>query len=475
MKIAYKWKVFFAIGVSLFTSVASVSMVFVALSDIAYSFDKSLKDVSLVVIIHGLTICALILPMGRLADIVGRKKIFIFGLVISTLGLLFSAYSPSFSFLVFSRILTGVGNAMAQSVGTAMLVSVFPNNERGKAIGSQTTAVSIGAATGPVISGLVLQFYSWQFLFFLTFIPSLISLIFSYVIIDESAVSEKISSKNNFDWIGSLLSGIFVILFIGLINNPYEIPTNSFLFYSLSLLIIFLLLFFIFWELRIDNPMLQLRLFKNYVFTSAVLARFLGFSATTAVRISIPIYLITVKTISEASTGILLFFSSLFMGIAAQSVGRLADKFSERPFSILGFFILILTIISFSTFNLSTNMIVISFTIVINGFAQGLWNVPNSSTIMGSVPSSYRGVIGAFTNLTRNFGNVFGQAVIASVIAAVMISEGFDVPLDEIKNNPDALLSFLNGWRYAFYLIALFAFGGLSLSIFTKFTNEESK
>ena len=79
MKIAYKWKVFFAIGVSFFTSVASVSMVFVALSDIAYSFDKSLKDVSLVVIIHGLTICALILPMGRLADIVGRKKIFIFG------------------------------------------------------------------------------------------------------------------------------------------------------------------------------------------------------------------------------------------------------------------------------------------------------------------------------------------------------------------------------------------------------------
>ena len=78
-------------------------------------------------------------------------------------------------------------------------------------------------------------------------------------------------------------------------------------------------------------------------------------------------------------------------------------------------------------------MIVISFTIIINGFAQGLWNVPNSSTIMGSVPSSYRGVIGAFTNLTRNFGNVFGQAVIASVIAAVMISEGFDVPLDEIK------------------------------------------
>ncbi len=226
---------FLAIGISLFTSVASVSMVFVALSDIAYSFDKSLKEVSLVVIIHGLTICALILPMGRFADIVGRKKVFILGLVISTIGLLLSAYSPSFSFLVFSRILTGVGNAMAQSVGTAMLVAVFPNNERGKAIGSQTTAVSIGAATGPVISGLVLQFYSWQFLFFLTFIPSLISLIFSYIIIDENAVSEKSNERNSFDWIGSFISGLFVILFIGLINNPYEIPTNSFLFYLFAI------------------------------------------------------------------------------------------------------------------------------------------------------------------------------------------------------------------------------------------------
>ena len=132
MKIAYKWKVFLHWGIFIHECCKCING-FAALSDIAYSFDKSLKDVSLVVIIHGLTICALILPMGRLADIVGRKKIFIFGLVISTLGLLFSAYSPSFSFLVFSRILTGVGNAMAQSVGTAMLVSVFPNNERGKA------------------------------------------------------------------------------------------------------------------------------------------------------------------------------------------------------------------------------------------------------------------------------------------------------------------------------------------------------
>lgn len=466
---ANKWKAFGAIGISFFTMVMSMSMVFVALESIADDFGVTLRAVSWVVIAQALTISALMMPMGRMADIIGRKKVHLIGLTFFAGGAIFTALAPVFGVLILARVVMAIGNAMSQSVGTAMVISVFPPGERGKAIGSQTTAVAIGGAVGPVIAGLMLHFFSWQSLFWMLVPPIALAFIASYFILDEAMVSDRAkNSKPTFDWVGAILSGAGIILVIVVINNPLAESWTSPLMLGGMASVILLFGGFIGWELRSTAPMLQLRMFGNVVFTMAVMTRFLGFLGTTAVRFLMPIYLISLRGMEEIQAGGILLLSSLGMAIAAQSSGRLADRFGERPFSVAGFVILVITAVGFLYTDESTPYWFIMIVLFVNGLAMGLWNVPNNSTIMGSVPRSSFGVIGAFTNLTRNVGNVTGQAVASAIVVGVMASGGFDIPLSQIDEVEGAGGAFIDGWRAAFILVTIFSAIGLLLSAITK-------
>jgi MFS family permease len=478
---SYKWKAFTAIGISFVTMVASQSMVFVALSQIAEDFNVTLRLVSWVVIAQGLTISALMMPMGRLADIIGRKKVHLIGLALFASGSVFTAIVPTgsatifaliipgFGLLIMARVLAAIGNSMAQSVGTAMVISVFPDRERGKAIGSQTTAVAIGGASGPIVAGIMLQFLPWQAMFWVLTVPIVIAFIVGYFILDEKIVSQqRVGKRQSYDWLGAILSSLTIVVGVILINNPFGVSIVSPLILGGAATTVALLGLFVWWELKIKSPMLELRMFKNLVFSMAVMARLLGFLGTTTVRFLMPIYLISLRDIGEAATGGALFLVSLGMGIAAQSAGQLGDKFGERPFAVFGFAMLVGTSLGFAAFTSDTPMWMILVVLTVSGLAMGLWNVPNNSIIMGAVPRESFGIVGAFTNLTRNVGNVAGQAIASAVVVGVMVADGFDVPLGEITGDRAASESFMNGWRIAYILVTSFAVLGLILSILTK-------
>ena len=449
--------------------VASQSMIFVALSQIAEDFNVTLRSVSWVVIAQGLTISALMMPMGRLADIIGRKKVHLIGLVLFASGSVFTAVVPSFGLLIMARVLAAVGNSMGQSVGTAMVISVFPDHERGKAIGSQTTAVAIGGASGPIVAGLMLQFLPWQAMFWVLTVPIVLAFIVGYFILDEKIVSEqRVGKRQPYDWLGAILSGLTIVIGVVLINNPFGVSIVDPLILGGAATTVAMLALFVWWELKTKSPMLELRMFKNLVFSMAVTTRFLGFLGTTTVRFLMPIYLISLRDIGEAATGGALFLVSLGMGIAAQSAGRLGDKFGERPFAIFGFIILVGTSLSFAAFTSDTPMWMILVVLTVSGLAMGLWNVPNNSIIMGAVPRGSFGIVGAFTNLTRNVGNVAGQAIASAVVVGVMVADGFDIPLSDITGDRAASDSFMSGWRVAYYLVTSFSVFGLILSILTK-------
>lgn len=466
---AKKWKAFGAIGISFFTMVMSMSMVFLALEDIAADFGVTLRTVAWVVIAQALTISALMLPMGRLADIIGRKRVHLIGLVFFMGGAIFTALAPAFGLLIVSRVVMAIGNSMSQSVGTAMVISVFPPSERGKAIGSQTTAVAIGGAVGPAIAGLLLAFLPWQALFWILVPPIALAFVASYFILDEAVVSQrKAGQRDSFDWIGAILSGLFIILAVILINNPLAESWSSPIMLGGVVAVVVLFASFVMWELRSTAPMLQLRMFSNVVFSLAVLTRFLGFVGTTAVRLLAPIYLISLRDLSPLSAGLILLLSAVGMAISAQTAGRLSDRFSERPLSIIGFTILVLTSVGFILTDGSSPLWVLTVLLFVNGLGMGTWGVPNSNVIMGSVPRSSFGVVGAFANLTRNVGNVTGQAMAAAIVVSVMASNGFDIPLNEISETEGAGDAFVDGWRVAFILVAAFSVLGLILSAVTK-------
>jgi MFS family permease len=465
----YKWWAFTAIGLSFFTQVMSMSMVFVALSSIADEFGVTLRAVTWVVVAQALTISALMMPMGRLADMIGRRKVHLGGLILFGGGSVLVALAPTFGLLIGARVVMAIGNAMGQSVGTAMVISVFPPSERGNAIGSQTTAVAIGGASGPIIAGLMLQFLPWQALFWMITVPIAIAFVAGYFILDDRRLNQfDGSARPPFDWGGALLSAAAIVLLVITINNPLNLAWLSPALLGGGLGVVVLLALFARWELSRTAPMLELRMFRNGVFTLAVLARYFGFMGATATRFLAPIYLISLRDLDEGAAGGVLFLLSLGMAIAAQGSGRLSDRFGSRPFAVFGFAVLVGTSVSLIFVDAGTAMWIVMAILFVNGLGMGLWNVPNNAVIMGSVPSSSFGVVGALTNLTRNVGNVTGQALASAIVVAVMVSSGFDIPLSQIGSTPGAGDAFVAGWRTAYLVVTWFAVIALILAALTK-------
>jgi MFS family permease len=469
----YKWWAFTAIGISFFTQVASMSMVFVALSSIADEFGITLRAVTWVVVAQALTISALMMPMGRLADMIGRRRVHLTGLLFFGGGSVLVALAPTFGLLIAARVVMAFGNAMGQSVGTAMVISVFPASERGNAIGSQTTAVAVGGASGPIFAGLILQFLPWQALFWMITVPIAIAFVAGYFILDDKRLNQFESAERPpFDWGGAVLSAAAIVLLVITMNNPLSLEWLSPAILGSGAAVVVLFALFARWELRNAAPMLELRLFRSGVLTMAVAARFFGFLGATATRFLAPIFLISLRGLSEAATGGALFLISLGMALAAQGSGRLSDRFGSRPFAVFGFSVLLGTAIAMVFVGATTPMWIVLVILFINGLGMGLWNVPNNAVIMGSVPSSSFGVVGALTNLVRNVGNVTGQALASAVVVAVMVAAGFDIPLSEIEETAGAGAAFIDGRRLAYLLVTAFAAIALVFAFFTKPTFE---
>lgn len=471
----YKWKAFIAIGIAFVTQVTSMSMVFVALSSIADDFNVTLRAVAWVVVAQALTISALMMPMGRLADIIGWKRVHLGGLALFGAGALLTALAPTFAILIAARVVMAVGAAMGQSVGTAMVVAVFPPAERGTAIGSQTTAVSIGGASGPIVGGLMLQVLPWEALFWVLIPPVVIAFVAGYFILDDQRLNQNRSGERPpFDLVGAALSAVGIALLVITINNPLRIGWLSPLSLGSAAVVAVLLGGFAWWELHHRAPMLDLRMFSDTVLSMAVVARFLGFLGTTVTLLLMPIYLISVRELQEAAAGGILFLTSLGMGIAAQGSGRLSDRFGPRRFSLMGFGVMVCTAFALSLIGETTQFWAIMVVLFINGLSMGLWNVPNNAMIMGAVPAARLGVVGALSNLTRNVGNVVGQAVASGVVVAVMASQGFDVPLSKIAETPGAAGAFMDGWRLAYLLATAYVGMALLMTYFTRPAEERS-
>jgi MFS family permease len=469
-----KWRAFTAIGVAFVTNVFAMTMVFVALPSIAEDFGVTLRAVAWVVIVQSLTVSALMLPMGRVADLVGRRRMHLMGLCLFGTASIGVVFAPSFGWLIAARAVMSVGNAMGQSVGTAMAVAVFPPHERGKAIGSQTTAVAIGAASGPMVGGLVLQVLPWEALFALLVIPISIALIAGYVVLDEATVTPPSTGpRPSFDWPGALVSGAMVIVLVLTVNNPLALPWLSPVVIGGAVATAVLFTIFVRWELRIPHPMLDLRLFTSRVFSTGIGARLAGFMGATVINFLAPIYLISLRGMSAAAAGGVMFLSSLGMAVSAQVTGRLADRYGPRPFGALGFVILMVAAVVFATMTRSTPLAVVMAVMLANGVSLGLWNVPTNTAVMGAVTPDRHGVVGAFTNLTRNMGNVTGQAMASAIVVGVMVGRGFDIPLGDIGTTIGAGAAFTAGWRLCFVMVAAFATAGLALVLASGTTDRE--
>jgi len=427
-----------------------ISSVNVALPSIQKEFNADAVQLSWITTSLLLATAMILLPAGRIGDIHGRKRVFEWGLGLFTLASVLAGLSNSVGMLIFFRMLQGVSSAMFTATGIAILTSVFPPEKRGRVMGIYVSAVYIGLSAGPFVGGILTQHMGWRSLFFGVALFGILS----FYIASKYLKGEWADAKGEaFDVGGSLLYSIAIL---SLVYGASVLPDIKAVF-----LMIFGLLclgFFIWFELRIKFPVVDINLFrKNKLFTFSSLAALINYSATFAVAFLLSLYLQYIKGMTPQTAGIVLIAQPVMMAVFSPIAGRLSDRIEPRKIATLGMTITAMGLFLFLFIDGTTSIPSIIGTLILLGFGFALFSSPNMSAIMGSVEKRFIGIASGTVGTMRLLGQMTSMAV-AMVVFSVFIGH------EEIT--PANYDLFLHSVRVCFTISSILCVVGILFSFF---------
>lgn len=464
---AFKWWNFWTIAAGTFFSVVDHGSVLIALPGIESHFDATLESVQWVVVAYALVISVLLLPMGRLGDVVGRRRVYIFGTAIFVAGSLGATFAPTLYVLIAMRVLQGIGAGMVQGCGMGMMLAAFPDTERGKALGMHLSVVGLGAIAGPALGGFLVAWFGWASVFFVNVPAGCLVLGLSWLLLERGAGAEQYRKgrTDGFDWTGAAVSGVILLVMLLVVGNGNGLGWRSAPVIVGGMAVALLAAVFIWWELRAGAPMLDLRLFANRIFGIGAAAAWLSFFGTSAARFLMPFYLQRVLGYAPEQVGLMMIPAALCMVILGPLSGRLSDRFGWQALTVGG---LSLTaagafVLAFGLQERSPVWFVIA-TMMMQSSGTGLFNSPNSSSIISVVDRSRYGVVSALTQLIRNSANVVSVAVATTIVVSTMSAYGVAPKLEAV--NPEVATAFVAGLRWAFLAMGCALATGVAIAIY---------
>ena len=460
----HRYRVFLVCTTGVFTTAFDASSSIVALPTIALQFGTDLPTAQWVVVGNGLTIAALLVPMGRLSDLVGRKRIYVVGCMLFAAGALLAALSDAVYGLIGSRIVVGLGSAMTQATAMAILVSNFDVTERAKLLGFQLGGVGLGAILGPAAGGLIVATVGWRMLYALAAVAMLAIGIAAQRVL-RPRVKRAGRVEPAFDIAGALLfSSLLVAGLLTLTLGPRLGWTQA---ATLTGAVLFsvLLAGFIAVERRHPAPMLDLKLFGRGDFALGALAALVLFMGVSATRFLAPFFFQGVKGFDPARVGLLMMPAAIVIAIGAPLIGRFADSFGVRRSANIGFFVVIVGLATFALVEASSPTWLVVVGLMISALGMAAFSAPNSAAILNSVDTETHGVAAGFVNLCRNTGNVIGIAFGTAMVTMTMASDGFPPALDGVDAalGQGVFFAFARGIRTA--AVALMAICAVVLGI----------
>ena len=462
----FKWYAFAAMAVGTFASVVDHGSVGVALPSIATHFHAPIPSVQWLMIGFAMTIIALLLPMGRLADLIGAKRVYIIGSVVIIAGSIAAGTATDLAVLILARILQGAGAAMTQGTGMAIIIGAFPATERGKAIGLIMTMVGTGAVAGPALGGFLVDAFGWRSVFFATAPMVALSIMMSLAVLSNGSGHEAARSPRaaRFDWLGAILSSAALLALLLAISNAHRVGWTSPVILSTACAFVVLLAAFIWWELRYASPMLELRLFRRRNFFLGVTANYLMFMGSSAVLFMTPFYLQNVLGYRPSVAGLAVVPGAMCMALLGPLSGRLSDRFGWRKFTVAGLLLSSTGIGILSQLTPESSLLHVIPALMLTSSGMGTFYSPNSSCILSAVERDNHGVISGLVNLIRNAGNVVSIAVATAIVTATMGSMGYVPSLDAVRQGDAAGvgLAFTVGLKVAFFTMM----GSLLLALF---------
>jgi EmrB/QacA subfamily drug resistance transporter len=380
---------------------------------IGKEFGASAVTLGWILTAYTLAAAMFLMPFGRLADLVGRKRIFALGLAVNVVGTVIGAVAPSVAVLILGRAVQGFGGAMIFGTGVAILTSVYPPGARGHALGLNTAAVYTGLSLGPVFGGFLVHAWGWRSVFWATVPIAAAALALTLVRLKGEWADAR---GEGFDLAGSaLLGGGLVALMYGFSRLP-GLPGIA-----LTSAGVLALAAFAAFELRLKAPLLDLRLFRhNRIFAFSNLAALFNYSATSAVAFLMSLYLQYIKGLPPQKAGLVLVAQPLVMAVTSPFAGRLSDRTEPRLMASLGMALSAAGLVLFSLLGADTSFAFIIASLVCLGLGFGLFSSPNTNAIMSSVEKRHLGVASAALGTMRLTGQMLSAGITMMIFALVM-------------------------------------------------------
>jgi len=415
-----KVAVLISICITSLTGAFMFSAINVALPSIQRDFSADAVMLSWTVMGTWLASAVALIPMGRLGDIYGRKKIFMTGMVFFAITTLLSGLATSVHMLIIMRVFQGVASSMRVAVAMAILTSVYPAEERGKALGISAASVYIGLSSGPFFGGIITQHLGWRYIFFLT-VPLTV---FLFLIALWKLKGEWADAKGEkFDVPGCVLYGVSLVLFIygaSLIPNVHAT--------WLILMGIIGMTIFVFWEKHVKIPVFNVLLFsRNRVFAFSSIATLISYASVAATAFLLSLYLQYIKGFSPQSAGFILLSQPIVQATFSPLAGKLSDKIEPGIIASIGMTITVIGLFSCLFLGYQTSLPYITGILMFLGLGLALFSSPNSNAIMGSVDKRDYGIASGMVATMRTVGMVISLAFVA-VLFSILIGRAEIIP-----------------------------------------------
>jgi EmrB/QacA subfamily drug resistance transporter len=421
----------------------------VAMPMIGKEFGLSAVALGWVLTAYTLAAAMFLVPFGRLADLVGRKRIFAIGIGVNLAGTVLAALAPSGFVLILGRAVQGIGGAMIFGTGVAILTSVYPPGARGHALGLNTAAVYTGLSLGPVLGGFLVHAWGWRSVFWATVPVALLALVLTLVRLEGEWADAR---GEGFDLKGALIFGAGLIALMYGFSRLPSLPGALLTAAGLLALIGFVL-----FELQVGAPLLDLRLFRhNRIFAFSNLAALFNYSATSAVAFLMSLYLQYIKGLPPQKAGLVLVAQPIVMALASPFAGRLSDRSEPRFIASLGMALSAAGLLLFSLLGPDTSFGFIVASLVCLGLGFGLFSSPNTNAIMSSVERRHLGLASASLGTMRLTGQMMSAGMTMMIFAVFM---------GRVPITPSVYPQFLGSVRFAFAFFSALCVAGIFASL----------
>lgn len=395
-----------------------------------------------------LLLTILVPSIGRVADMIGRKGLYVSGFAIFSLGSILSGFAASGVQLLSFRIIQAIGGSLLLANSTAIVADAFPKKELGKALGINGMLINVSAVIGPILGGFLVNF-GWRYIFFVNVPIGVIGTIWAWLQLKELDV---LPAHQKFDWYGTVMfSAGLLALLLALTFGGFAGWFNRYIIGLLALSVVLLVLFG-FIENRIEQPMLDMRLLKTKILACAFGSNLLNGIARGAVNFLLIFYFQGIKGFDPLTAGVLLAPFALASMIVAPVSGWLSDKYGSRELSSIGLLISAVGLVGFMFITQSSSISGLIVWMLIMGFGSGMFFSPNTSAIMGAVPVEKRGIAAGTRTMMNNAGLVISMAITMAIISSSISADALERLFigTQVGSRGIAVANFIAGLRLAF-------------------------